>query len=557
MAVQRGRVLKWGIVFLAALVCAGLFAFLSLFGRVSSSVTYLEWESAMFMANGEPQHALDLSDPALTLHPADEGDFYRFTAVLPETSDEQLLLEVSGAEMILRLDGAELYRSAAPSQITGASGLSQIEIPLPSGAAGRTLELDCRPLEGGMGLLPLPRLENPVRAGQSDMAYANYYGIPAGMLGMAFILVCFLFAARLLAGTPDWTLPALAVAIASAVLHALGLGFGVLFLPESAARVLGTSLFGAVSPAAFLIYLLLNRRLAFWRRLGILSCISAATLAGAWLISLSRSGCLAAYLAGLATEVLQYGIYNNLVYWLTLYFIITSSLIAAYGSVEALSNARADARALSFRAELAEKSYHSLESHNRETARLRHEMRNQIAALSLLYRKGDFESLGDYLTQLVQLQAASSQVYFVQNFVVNGILQDAAARAAAAQIRFEAHASLPESLGIPDGDLCSLLMNLLDNAIEAASRVPDADKRFILFRCHLRNGFLAIHCENSYKGPLTVNPSTGWPATQKPKSADHGFGIRQMNAVAEKYHSLLDISFTGDVFTMQTALKLP
>ena len=50
----------------------------------------------------------------------------------------------------------------------------------------------------------------------------------------------------------------------------------------------------------------------------------------------------------------------------------------------------------------------------------------------------------------------------MQNFVVNGILQDAAARAAAAQIRFEVHASLPESLGIPDGDLCSLLMIFAD-----------------------------------------------------------------------------------------------
>ena len=222
-----------------------------------------------------------------------------------------------------------------------------------------------------------------------------------------------------------------------------------------------------------------------------------------------------------------------------------------------MSSARADAKALALKAELAEKSYHSLEQHNQQTAALRHEMKNNIATLSLMYQKGELEALGAYLDQFNQLQSAASPVYFVDNFVVNSILQDAAARANTANIRFDTQTSLPETLPIPEGDLCSLLMNLLDNAIEAAAQVPDDNERFILFRCHLRNGFLAIHCENAYNGPLSMDSATGWPLTTKGDTENHGFGFKQMNTIAEKYHSLLDISYTDNIFTIQTALKLP
>ena len=251
---KQRTVLKCVGVVIAVLACTGLFYFLSLFGRTSSRVTYLNWDSITLTVNGQLQDAPELSDPTIPLSPLEEGDFYRLTATLGATDNEQLLLDVTGAELVLRLDGVELYRSTAsePEEVT--TGLATVYIPLPDGAAGRTLELDCRPLSADIGLSrPLLRLLNPTLSSQSDMAYANYYGIPAGILGMSFLLICFLFAVRLLMGSPDWTLPVLALAIATCVIRMLAQGFGAIFLPEAVCIVLASNLFMLVSPALFII----------------------------------------------------------------------------------------------------------------------------------------------------------------------------------------------------------------------------------------------------------------------------------------------------------------
>lgn len=555
---KRGKVLKWVCMAVTVLVCAGVFVFLSLFGRVSDPTVYVQWDSAVLIADGQVQVDPALADPINLLSPLAEGDFYRFTAKLDATAGNQLVLDVSGAELALRLDGVELYRSAAPGQGEKAIGLSQATIPLPDGPAGRVIELDYRPVDSGMGLSqPMPRIVDSLLSSQSDMAYANYYGIPAGMLGMAFLVVCFLFIVRLQLGNPDWSLLVLALAIAAYVIRTLIQGFGTIFLPDPVWNGICTKLLLWLTPVLFILYLLLNRRLLFWKRLGRLSLCTAAALLAAWLVSSLRGGYLSFYLSALIAQMLEYGVYTRVLYWIALYLLAACSLITVYGAVEALSTARADAKALAIKADLAEKSYHLLDQHNQETAQLRHEMRNDITALSLMFQKGDMQALGEYLAHLSQLQSASDPIHFVDNFVVNSILQDAASRSSAAHIRFTAQASLPKLIPIPEADLCSLLMNLLDNAIEAATQVPDTKERFILFRCHLRNGFLAIYCENAYRGPLSVIPMRTWPQTTKGDPENHGFGLRQMNAVAEKYHSLLDISYTDTIFTVQTALKLP
>ena len=151
-----------------------------------------------------------------------------------------------------------------------------------------------------------------------------------------------------------------------------------------------------------------------------------------------------------------------------------------------------------------------------------------------------------------------AQMDFTKNFTVNSILQDAAARSAQGEIAFDAQAHLPAKLEIPDSDLCVLLMNLLDNALEAAALIENPKDRWIRFKAEIVNGFLAVKCQNSYAGTLKVNEN-GHLSTTKSDPQIHGFGFAQMSAIAEKYGSLLDVSYSDEdhIFTAQTALKLP
>ena len=57
-----------------------------------------------------------------------------------------------------------------------------------------------------------------------------------------------------------------------------------------------------------------------------------------------------------------------------------------------------------------------------------------------------------------------------------------------------------EGRAVPEGDLCTLLMNLLDNALEACRKVEE--DRWIRFQAQVNRGILFIQCENSYQGSL-------------------------------------------------------
>ena len=81
-------------------------------------------------------------------------------------------------------------------------------------------------------------------------------------------------------------------------------------------------------------------------------------------------------------------------------------------------------------------------------------------------------------------------------------------------------------------------------------------RRFLRLKAEVRHGFLAVKCENAYQGELRRDEN-GKFVTTKDDPESHGFGLRQMEALAQRYHSVLDVSCTEDTFTVQTALQLP
>lgn len=130
-------------------------------------------------------------------------------------------------------------------------------------------------------------------------------------------------------------------------------------------------------------------------------------------------------------------------------------------------------------------------------------------------------------------------------------------RAAQSDTHFDARAELPQELPMPEQDLCILLMNMLDNALEACGKITDKEQRHIQFRSEIKNDFLTISCKNTFS-EKPKKDRHGRIITSKSDALSHGFGIRQMESIAQKYHSILDISYEmGGFFSVQTALRLP
>ena len=254
--------------------------------------------------------------------------------------------------------------------------------------------------------------------------------------------------------------------------------------------------------------------------------------------------------------IVRTGYHSLLLYWGLLWLVIVCALIAVWELIQSIAQVYGEARALSLRNNLLMANYQALERKVRESAALRHESAHRLAALDAKLQAGDLAGLEESLTAWRTANSAAAQTLFTRNITVNAILQDAASRAQRAGILFQASAPVPEELPFPDEDLCALLMNLLDNALEGAERTPAGQRRSIHFKMRLSNGFLSVLCENTFDGRLSVG-ADGSLYTTKEDAESHGFGLPQIRNVAKKYGSMLDIRYTASLFTVQAALQIP
>ncbi len=105
-----------------------------------------------------------------------------------------------------------------------------------------------------------------------------------------------------------------------------------------------------------------------------------------------------------------------------------------------------------------------------------------------------------------------------------------------------------------ESDIYSLFGNLLDNAVEE-SRTFDEEHRIINLSVAQEKDFVLIHEENFIQArPEMVD---GLPQTTKPDTANHGFGIRSMQMIAEKYNGHLMVQIERNVFQMDILLPIP
>lgn len=104
-------------------------------------------------------------------------------------------------------------------------------------------------------------------------------------------------------------------------------------------------------------------------------------------------------------------------------------------------------------------------------------------------------------------------------------------------------------------DICSIFGNALDNAIECVSQFEDPEKRLITLSIYKRNFFLMIQCENYSENQLAMTPDT-LPPTTKGNKLYHGYGLKSIQAAAQKYGGSMTISSSDNWFRLQVLIPL-
>ncbi len=109
---------------------------------------------------------------------------------------------------------------------------------------------------------------------------------------------------------------------------------------------------------------------------------------------------------------------------------------------------------------------------------------------------------------------------------------------------------IPAQVNIKEMDLCGLLMNLFDNAIEASKSIEKPD---IQLTIKMVKNYLSIEMKNKVPQQAdTKHP----PLTTSKKSADqHGYGLKVVRSIVKKYDGMADFAIKNSYFIASILLQ--
>lgn len=196
--------------------------------------------------------------------------------------------------------------------------------------------------------------------------------------------------------------------------------------------------------------------------------------------------------------------------------------------------------------------YQEMEAGQLTIRRLRHDMKNHLDIISTLLQNQDYENAGKYLNELNQEFVTTTKAY-CSNGTVNAVLNAKEQIAAHNNIDCKFQIDLQESPQIDDVDLCSLLANTLDNALEACLKIPESSKRFLSLKARCKNKYFSYEITNSKANEITEN--TGNYKTDKADKNLHGIGIGNVQRIVEKYSGNIQIDYSKDKFAIVILIR--
>lgn len=198
--------------------------------------------------------------------------------------------------------------------------------------------------------------------------------------------------------------------------------------------------------------------------------------------------------------------------------------------------------------------YEMLLSQNENQNILIHDIKKHLQSIDMLNSHKEYDKIRAYIHQLLHSADLREMSRICGHDMLNAILFRYQRYCTDNHIAFHADVRSGTMDFISDADLTSLFCNLLDNAIEATDNVPDS---FIEISTYKREKtpFTVITVINSCRrNPLSGQDSI--PATTKHDRCKHGFGIKSIRKIVEKYHGDMQMHYNSDTLTFHTVITL-
>lgn len=149
-----------------------------------------------------------------------------------------------------------------------------------------------------------------------------------------------------------------------------------------------------------------------------------------------------------------------------------------------------------------EQHYNELIENYNEMRRMRHDMDNQLNVMKQLVKDGKSDEASEYINSLI-VSHGEAQTQLCENSVLDSFLKSKIEQAAKLNIKINAFLKLGYYRGISNVNLVRAFGNILDNAIEAAAGIEDAE---IQLKSYVSRGYLVIECSNPYDVNNSIKP---------------------------------------------------
>lgn len=191
--------------------------------------------------------------------------------------------------------------------------------------------------------------------------------------------------------------------------------------------------------------------------------------------------------------------------------------------------------------------YSDLTAQYEQIRAMRHDISHHLNTINALLQEGNLKAATEYSEQLLPMQTYISRLGKCQNPVVDAFLYSRMQDAEHRGMPVQADVSLPVELPVSNTDLIVAFGNMLDNALEACSGIPDAQ---ITLRAHMDKGYLVIQESN----PVCARQPQGKKPRRIPE-LERGVGFRVLSSLAAKYDGSFRHTCENDTYTVTLLLR--
>lgn len=202
--------------------------------------------------------------------------------------------------------------------------------------------------------------------------------------------------------------------------------------------------------------------------------------------------------------------------------------------------------------EMQKNHYHQLSEQIRLAKEASHDLRHHIRALRSFAEQQQWEHLKDYLDAYEPHVQKRQLLQWSEHHTADAILQYYSVLAKELDAVYDVRLTIPPDLAFPDDELCIILSNLLENAIDAVSRQENGIKEIYL-RGSLINNCLGIVADNTFSGQIKQNNGMFLST----KRAGYGLGLQSVQTIVEKHNGIADFSAEDGRFKTSVFIPLP